>query len=258
MPCFRSTIKLLAVIALLPACAGTSRDEAADDAGLSGEIAYPFVDETRPLGRNGPDERFIIRSAVGDREYAIEIPGAARDFDVQVPLADLGEATSSGKTRPKSLPSPVTTDAELKAALPSLETARPTDTALLDGAFGTAPAGGPSQAPSYTMGLARVNDYFKERNLEYCLIEINALLAFYPTSSKLLKMKGTVLLKMRNYPLAELAWIKALELQPTDKALRRSLQRLQQKVAAAPVSAPESVPKPVLSTPPKPEGALGH
>jgi hypothetical protein len=246
------------------ACASAPSAESADDAGLSGTIAYPFVDETNPLGRNGPEEKFIIRSTVGDREYAIEIPGGARDYDVQVPLADLGDAVSEGavpgKGPPKSLPSAVTTDAEMKSTLPSLDRAKATDVAMLDGAFGAAPAGGPGEAPSYTLGIARINAYFKQHDYEYCLIEINALLVFYPTSPKLLTMKGTVLVKMRNYALAERAWIKALELAPGDQGLRRALDRLQRRAGGSNAQASRSVPvpKPVLSAPQKAETLPAH
>ncbi len=269
MSCSRSIIRLsfaalVGACWLAPSCAATlPGDTATDDAGLNGTIAYPFVDESNPLGRNGPEEKFVIRSAVGDREYAIEIPGGARDFDVQVPLADLGELTAEGanpgKYAPKSLPSPVVTDQEMKSMLPSLDRDRPTDTALLDGAFGAAPADGPGQAPSYTLGIGRINEYFKKHNYEYCLIELNGLLAFYPTSPKLLKMKGTVLLRMRNPALAELAWIKALELTPGDKGLRRGLERLQKQALQANALPPqENVPAPVLSAPVKKEQGLSH
>src|SRR5262245_33305874 len=82
-----AALLVLAAAAPLSACvsAGGAGDDSAE-AGLSGAIAYPFVDETATLGTTPPDDRFVIRSVVGDREYAIEIPGAARDYDVQVPL----------------------------------------------------------------------------------------------------------------------------------------------------------------------------
>src|SRR4051794_22782828 len=107
---------LLAVsFSLLGACASSGaedREGSVADEIRNGNIAYPFVDETESLGREREDqdkERFIIRSAVGDHEYSVEIPGAARDFDVQVPLGDLGEKDPdvlNGK-KPKSLGSPV-------------------------------------------------------------------------------------------------------------------------------------------------------
>ena len=267
--------------------------EAYDDV-VDGTISYPFVDETAPLGRDQPDQKLVIRSAVGDREYSIEIPGAARDYDVQVPLAALGDATAAVATAPMGAGprgvkgvSPVATDKEMVGAFPRLDRDRPTDTALMDSAFGVGNADGPPQAPSYTLGLAKINDFYRKRQFEYALVEINNLLAFYPNSPKLNKMKGTVLLKMRNYRLAELAWIKALELDPGDKAVRAALDRLQKRMVAkgiapadamatgaaaaapaggaqaagqalAPPAAALPIPKPIGTPPPVTEPALAH
>ena len=76
-------------------------------------------------------------------------------------------------------------------------------------------------------------------------------------------MKGTVLLKMRNLPLAELAWIKALELAPRDKALQRALERLQKRMIqqdkAKGITGPEKpyeIPQPIGTRPPKIEDVL--
>lgn len=217
------------------------------DAGIEGQIAYPFVEETRPLGTAGAatssDEKFIIRSAVGDREYSVEIPGGARDYDVMVPLGELGDAASGtgasvGKP-PRTLASAVRTDQEITKDLPRLEQRRPTDSAMLDQAFGVAESEGPEQAPSYTLGLARINEYYKKRDFEYCLIEVNQLLAFYPTSPKLLKMKGTVLLKLRQEALAERAWTRALDLAPSDRGLAKALERLRKRIGmTAPAGPP--------------------
>lgn len=215
-----------------------SKPAPADDPILGGGISYPFVDESKPLGYDQPAEKLVIRSSAGDREYAVEIPGAARDFDVEVPLGELTPHSDYGAPtgRPKSgggrSPNPVTTDREVVAALPRLDKARPTDTAIMDGAFGVGPAEGPRQSPSYTLGLARVGEHYKRRSWEHALIEINDLLAYYPTSAQLHKMKGTVLVKMRSLALAELAWIRALELTPEDKALRAALDRLQKRIVA--------------------------
>jgi hypothetical protein len=251
----------------LGACAsGGNGDGGGDEDLLTGTIAYPFVDETKVLGDDRPaDDRFVIRSAVGGREYTIEIPGAARDYDVQVPLADLGESDDdvlSGK-RPKAIGSPVATDQEMVATMPQLQKDRATDTALMDSAFGAGGAEGPRQAPSYTLGLAKVNELYKRRQYEFALVELNNMIAFYPNSPKLQKMKGTVLVKMRNLPLAELAWIKALELDPRDKGVRAALARLQKRLVqtgAAPAGLPldQDIPKPIGTVPPAQEPALGH
>lgn len=256
-------------LALTASCTSTSSPSSDPyDEVLNGSIAYPFADEAESIGKNGPEDKFIIKSAVGDREYTIEIPGAARDYDVQVPLADLGESdtdVTSGK-RPKSLGNPVQTDKEMVAALPRLDKDRPTDTAMLDSAFGVGNADGPRQSPSYTLGMAKVNEYYKRRQYEFALVELNNMLAFYPNSPKLHKMKGTVLIKMRNLSLAELAWIKALELDPTDRVVRQALDKLQKRIVASgkavtpgtPLDQPPQVVTPVGSLPPKKEDALAH
>lgn len=266
-----SAIALVSVgcAAALSSCwSSTSSDGDAESEILAGEIAYPFVDEARSLGRNGPEEKFVIKSAVGDREYTIEIPGAARDYDVQVPLGDLGETDGDviAGRKPKQLASPVTTDKEMVAALPRLDKSRATDSALMDSAFGVGQTDGPKQSPSYTLGLAKVGDFYKRRQYEYALVEANNMLAFYPNSPQLHKMKGSILLKMRNLSLAELAWIRALELDPNDKVVRKALERLQKRIvqtgqsAASPTAAtqPQQVPTPVGTLPPQKEDALAH
>ncbi len=269
MTIFSHNLKFLAVaLAVMPSCISSPSAPDREDEVLNGTIAYPFVDENESMGKNGPEDKFIIRSAVGNREYTIEIPGAARDYDVQVPLADIGETdgdVTAGR-RPKSLANPVQTDKEMVAALPRLDKNRPTDTAILDSAFGVGGADGPKQSPSYTLGMAKVNEYYKRRQFEYALVEINNMLAFYPNSPKMHKMKGTILLKMRNLPLAELAWIKALELDPTDRVVRQALDKLQKRIVQSgkavtpgtPLDQPPEVITPVGTVAPKKENALAH
>ena len=232
---FPLTIKtglLLTTLAVL-ACGCTTGSGSAEDPYndiLHGTIAYPFAAPNESLGSNKPEEKFIIRSAVGNREYAIEIPGGARDFNVEVPLAQIDTAEGSWSADSRHVANPAQTDRELVASLPNIETTNPHDTALLDGAFGVGNREGPDQAPSYAIGISKINQHYKAREYEYALIEINTLLTFYPTSTKLLKMKGTVLVKMHNYALAEKSWTKALELTPGDKSLRQGLEQLQRRL----------------------------
>jgi hypothetical protein len=195
---------------------------------LNGTISYPFY-QTNPLGTNGPQEKFVIRSAVGNTEYTVEIPGGAKDYDVEVPLASLDSSATGGPDRPRNLPNPVVTDREMVNDLPSIEKQNPAGTAFMDKAFGVGKSNGPGQEPSYSLGLARIMQQYKAKQYEYTLIEINNMLAFYPNSPKLHKMKGTIYSKLRNFPLAEKSWIRALELDPQDRLLKESLLRLQNK-----------------------------
>lgn len=232
---FPLTIKtgsILTILAVL-ACGCTTSSGPAEDAYndiLHGTIAYPFASPNESLGSNVAGEKFIIRSAVGNREYAIEIPGGARDFNVEVPLAQIDTAERSWSSHSANVSNPAQTDRELVSSLPNIEATNPHDTALLDSAFGVGNRDGPNQAPSYAIGISKINQHFRSREYEYALIEINNLLTFYPTSTKLLKMKGTVLVKMHNYALAEKSWSKALELSPSDKSLRQGLEQLQRRL----------------------------
>lgn len=254
---------ILSILPSLAACA--AHDAVTPEADIvHGTIAYPFVDESPAIGREPPDEKFVIKSAVGGTEYSVQIPGGARDYDVQVPLAELGAATSDTmSSTQKNSVNPVNTDKEILAAFPQLKKERPVDTSLMDSAFGTGEMEGPKQSPSYTLGIIRINDNYKKRNYELALIDINNLLGFYPNSPQLHKMKGTVLLKLRNLQLAELAWIKALELAPRDKALQNALQRLQKRIIQegkaknlrGPAPAP-SIPQPIGTTGAKFEDVL--
>jgi hypothetical protein len=196
---------------------------------LNGTISYPFY-QTKPIGTNGTQEKFIIRSAVGSTEYTVEIPGGAKDYDVEVPLASLDSSARGGPDRPRGLPNPVLTDREMVNELPSIEKQNPSGTAFMDKAFGVGRTTGSGQEPSYSLGLARIMQQYKAKEYEYTLIEINNMLAFYPNSPKLHKMKGTVYAKLRNLTLAEKSWIRALELDPKDRLLKESLARLQIKI----------------------------
>lgn len=226
---------------------------------LRGTIAYPFVNETESLGRNGPQEKFVIKSSAGGREYQIEIPGAARDYDVQIPIADLGpEPDSPGST---STPTGAT-DFELTSQHPQLAKSKSVDTNVLDAAFGVAEKDGPRQNPSFTRGLAKINDLYRKKSFEFCLVEINNMIAFFPNAPQLHKMKGTILHKMRQYKLAELAWIRTLELDPTDRTVRRGLERLQSRIIALGQKAELlpgdnlAIPKPVGTVPPPKDNSL--
>ncbi|MBF0440608.1 MAG: hypothetical protein HQK54_01765, partial [Oligoflexales bacterium] len=88
----------------------------------------------------------------------------------------------------------------------------------------------PKQSPSYLLSLQKINELYQEKKFESALIEINNLLAFYPTSVKLLKMKGTTLIKLGNLELAEKAWERASDLTPNDPVLKRGLAKLKGEI----------------------------
>jgi hypothetical protein len=219
----------------MPAMSCVSTVNPAEQDILHGSIAWPFADETKPLGQDVRGDSLVIKSATSAAEYTIEIPGNADDWDITVPLAAL-EPGAQAKMERAAAGNPATTDRELISQMPKLEERHPGDTALLDAAYGVAEKGGPTQSPSYTMGIAKVNNFYRERKYEFALIELNNLIAFFPTAAQLHKMKGTVLMKMQNWQLAEKSWLRALDLAPGDASLRRGLERLQARMAQSPAT----------------------
>jgi tetratricopeptide (TPR) repeat protein len=182
------------------------------------------------LGANGPKDKFVIKSVVGQTQYIVEIPEAAENYDIEIPLADIQQEIDDPLgLKPQGVGQPMITDRELTSRFPNIAKGRE-DAALVDNAFGVGQGEGPQQSPSYTLAVAKIGKLYQQRKFEYCLIEINNMLSFYPNSPKLYKMKGTVLLKLRNYTLARDAWIKAQELDPSDSKLRKSLVRIDETI----------------------------
>lgn len=200
-----------------------------------GSISYPFIAETKRLGNDGKRSPFVIKSAIGASEYTVEIPENGGRYDIAIPLAEISGKQNGSMGNQLSGGKPLnaaTTDKELVAALPDVAKQKPDEVAMLDSAFGVGTPEGPVQSPSYTIGIAKVNQLFKEKNFELALIELNNLLAFYPNSPKLLKMKGTLLVKTGNRELAMRSWQRAYDLTPTDLALKRSIERLNERILA--------------------------
>ena len=190
-------------------------------------IAPPVASYTSPLGKNTNTDKVIIKSMTADSEFSVELPGGPSDYDLEVPLAQI-----SGKNSPKkNVPgNPVTTDRELLANMPRLDDLHSADTATLDAALNVSPENGPTQSPSYVLGLAKATEYYRQREYEYALIEVNNLLTFFPQSPKLHLMKGTIYLKMQNLVMAERSWQKSLDLLPQNLSLENALKRLHARI----------------------------
>ncbi len=196
---------------------------------------FPFARQTDVIGQNAQNEKFVLKSTVGATEYTIEIPDAARDYDLVVPLADLqsvGKNQTADTNERPNLPPSSTTDKELVSEFPLMQGRSPEETALTDAAFGVGSSEGPTQAPSYSMKLAKITELYKQRQFEYALIEVNDLIAYYPNSPRLYKMKGTILVKLRNLELALGSWIRAAELDPMDGRIKKAIASLERKIDA--------------------------
>lgn len=219
---------LLITVMSLTSC--SSSDNPEDDPvmrRISGTISYPFGG-TEKIGTEDRSDSFVIQTAVGNTKYVVEIPDGGQDYDIVVPLATLEENVP--ETDRYEEHEAVATDKELLSSIPTLENKRARSTALLDKAYGVGSKSGPKQAPSYSLKLAKIKSLYKQKKFELGLIEINKMLAFYPTSAQLHKMKGSIYLKLQQLRLAERAWLKALELEPSNKILRTGIARLQEKI----------------------------
>ena len=195
---------------------------------VQGTISYPFYMDTDPLGKNGNEDKFVIKTITGGTEYIVEIPDGADNYEIMVPLAQV--KGDEPENRLEKVRNAQLTDRELTSQFPSLDAATEEERMLLDKAFGVSEEGGPRQAPSYTIGLAKLNKLYRETSFELALIEANNLLAFYPTSSRLYKMKGSILIKLGNLKLAEKAWLRAGELSPDDPVIKRGIKSLRRQI----------------------------
>lgn len=197
---------------------------------LNGTISYPFG-SARAVGFEGNRDKLVLKSLSGPNEYTIEIPHDHDDIDLEIPMSELnsGQGITRGSPFRRN---PSKTDRELTARFPDISRRNKSQTELLDSAFGVTPSRMPQNAPSYTIGLAKINELYKRHQYEYALIEIDHLRSFFPTSPRLLKMKGTVLIKLRNYEMALDTWKKALELKPRDRVLKKSIARLEKRISA--------------------------
>lgn len=225
-------LRFLIVSSLMTYACQSSQDSNLDsyEAMVQGTISYPFYLDTDPIGQNGNQHKFVIKTISGGTEYIVEIPEAAADYEVTVPLASLDKGDSSQNRDIENARNVQLTDRELVGQFPKLDAATEEERILLDKAFGVSEEGGPRQAPSYTIGLAKLNQLYRKTDYELALVEVNNLLAFYPTSSRLYKMKGSILIKLGNLRLAEKSWIRASELAPDDPVVQRGITNLRQRI----------------------------
>jgi hypothetical protein len=253
-----SNLLLLLSLGIVPSCShseSTPPSTQSIDERLSGPISFPFG-PTTGIGDRERREPFVIRSNTGAAEYQVELPGSGRDYEVEIPVTLEGSKTSKPTDGSSKLGSAVSTDKELLSELPDMELRQGATAALLDKSMGVGKTDR-GQGPSYSLGLAKIRNYYSARQFEFSLIELNNLLAFYPGSPLLYKMKGSILLKLGNRNLASKSWIKAFELAPTDKVLQVALNRLLKSIQSSSVAGPIETPNP-NPAPSQNENSISH
>lgn len=226
-----SSHSICSLLLLASSWLGCMSDEAFNvEDRLHGTIAYPFVPE-EPLGGDPRREPLVIRARSEGREYEIEIPEIGDAYSLEIPIHNL-ESQFNSNSVSQSIPGKTTkTDRELTAALPKATSELATSRQrLLDRAFEVEDETSKAKTPSYIAELAKIKALFAKRKYEFALVAIDNLLLFYRNSPKLHKMKGTVLLKMRHYKLAEASWQQALEYEPRNRSLKQALAKLRRQI----------------------------
>ena len=190
------------------------------------KIDLPF--KSKPETSKQFQNPFVIRTIADNIEYVIEIPSAGEDYNIEIPIAQLKKSFPKVKDfiKERNLSSTSATDKEMLKDLPKSFLKEEKEINDLDRVFGVTKDVTPRQAPSYILGLAKVGQLYKKQEFEYALIETNHLLSIYPNSPKLLKMKGSLYLRLGNPRLTIRAWEKALELEPNNKKLEVAVERL--------------------------------
>ena len=140
-------------------------------------------------------------------------------------------STKPSKSDQKVLyPSMVITNQELVGSALGLDQKFPQDLARLDRELGVIDRSKVEKLPNFIQELEEINILYQERKFERLTVKLNHLLEFFPESPKLLRMKGTVYLKLGFYEASLNAFMRAYDLQ-ADKRLKAQIDSLKDRLA---------------------------
>ena len=196
---------------------------------MAQNISYPFDHTGMSYNLERNREPVVVKTVHSGSEYVIELPNDGTDYSLTIPLDQIGNAGAVSRRKSKSRQAHIT-DRELVSEMPKESPETRKSRKLVEKAFGMASSKKPRQPPSYSEGLVDIVHFYKRKEYEKALIETNQLLAFYPNSVRLLKMKGSILIKTGNYNIAIRSWNKAYSLRPNDKTLKKAIAALEQKI----------------------------
>ncbi len=198
---------------------------------MTQNISYPFNHSGMSYNLERNSDPVIVKTIHSGAEYVIELPNDGTDYSLTIPLDQIGEPRRGIRRKSKNRQAHIT-DRELVSEMPKESPETRKNRKLVEKAFGMASSKKPTQPPSYSEGLIDVVQFYKRKEYEKALIETNQLLSFYPNSVRLLKMKGSILIKTGNYNIAIRSWNKAYSLRPNDKTLKKAIAALEQKITA--------------------------
>ncbi|MBF0441147.1 MAG: hypothetical protein HQK54_04520 [Oligoflexales bacterium] len=150
---FSDFLRMILVLEMLLAFGCRTSKTSVYDQVYNATITYPFYYEAKKIGNDGRQEKLVIRTSSGNTEYSLEIPENVQDYDIEVPVADIGAGRKEPSARNVQM-----SDRELVSSMPRLSRAAEEEKALMDKAFGVAESGGPKQSPSYLLSLQKINE----------------------------------------------------------------------------------------------------
>lgn len=202
-----------------------------DDSFMDQNISYPFDHTGMSYNLERNEKPVVVKTIHSGAEYIIELPNDGSDYSLTIPLDQIGNPRRTVSRKEKNRRAHIT-DRELVGEMPRESPETRKSRKLVEKAFGMTSSKKPRQSPSYSEGLIDIVHFYKRKEYEKALIETNQLLAFYPNSVRLLKMKGSILIKTGNYNIAIRSWNKAYSLKPSDKTLKKAIGALEQKISA--------------------------
>ena len=201
-------------------------------------IQNPFGD-LYPNGDNNK-QNIVLRTKKGDRSVEVELPGGSQDMtDFVVPMSpafsDRGRSpASTGDTgldetyreRPPSY-----TDREIASTFPQGTVANDAKRRDIENGLGVVGSENdrPDSDKSYLASIDHVKQLFKSARYEAALMDLDQLVRTYPTDPRVYEMRGTLLDRLGHSDLAMKSWNQALHLDPSNLALKRFVERKEQK-----------------------------
>lgn len=213
---FKFSLKLIACATIVSACESTSdEDIGAAKPAANAPIAPPSsLGQPKAEGHRGMD---------GMQGY----PGADRnDVEIVLPYGDVVSKQRSAEEQRRREHAARATDREVAGVAQDSTSAKKMGD--VDRVLGVESSDN-ANAPSFTLGVQKVKELFKDKQFEEALIETNDLLRYYPRSAQLLLMKGTLHQRLSQVDLALTAYERAFEFEPSRK-LQAQISSLKQVV----------------------------
>lgn len=212
---FKLSLKLIACAVIVSGCESTDEDVGAAKPAANAPIAPPSsLGQTKSEGHKAID---------GTQGY----PGADRnDVEVVLPYGDVVNKQRTAEEQRRREHAARATDREVAGV--SQDSASAKKLGDVDRALGLESSEN-GNAPSFTLGVQKIKDLFKEKQFEEALIETNDLLKYYPRSAQLLLMKGTLHQRLSQVDLALTSYERAFEFEPSRK-LQAQISSLKQVV----------------------------